>query len=142
MQCDEGFCNGRSFKKTDLFQRKQPGEGTARFLAIIHVFENIRRRTGEMRKSGAATGARAKHILKHGLPFLPNPCCKGSLCWEKSCDKRSSGYLGRGCARIETGSSTTCARGLLACIPLPAPARPESHISISQVVPSPCTQDD
>jgi hypothetical protein len=68
--------------------------------------------TGEMRKSGAAAGALAKHGLFKAWNFFPFQPLerKGSLSYEESCDGKSKGYLGRVCAWIETGTSTTFAR--------------------------------
>jgi hypothetical protein len=50
------------------------------------------------------------------LSFEP-PEGKGSLGFEASRDGRSGDYLGRGRARIETGPSTTCARGFSPAFP-------------------------
>jgi hypothetical protein len=45
------------------------------------------------------------------------------LGWVPSCDGRTSGYVGRGCAWIEKGTSTTLARGSSAVFLPPIPER-------------------
>jgi hypothetical protein len=50
-------------------QLKPPGEGRGGLSAIKHVLENSRRRTGDMRKSGAAAATPARHRLKLRTSF-------------------------------------------------------------------------
>jgi hypothetical protein len=78
---------------------------------------HIRRRTRDMRKSGAEAGAPAIHRLPLWTPFLPRPGGEGKSRLGGELQREEQRHLGRGSAWTGKGHLTTCARGFLACLP-------------------------
>jgi hypothetical protein len=79
------------------------GGGTGGIIRIMRCWKKVAADRDMLDATGGATDD--NHLRLWLLP--PTSKGRGRLCWEYRCDERSGIYLGRGCAWMESGPSTT-----------------------------------